>query len=195
MLARITIPCTLSVGTELGTMPEAGVIQDMGLQVIGNPGISNEHSRQDGDPQQEVGTPPSANSKETVVTPQQPLVLSEGLAPVPAKLVDKIIRGDFVDMAELLRDNLEVQRRGSGQEEVASTAQPKKGRREIPDLLSWVQCFGTYMAVVASKRPDRVRELLAYQTLIVREARRCGGKGWMEYDRYFRQQVVGNAAV
>ena len=83
--------------------------------MIGNPGTSNEHkhSHQDGDPQQEVGAPPSANSKETVVTPQQPFLLSEGLAPVLAKLVDKIIRGDFVDMAELLRDNLEVQRRGS----------------------------------------------------------------------------------
>ena len=96
---------------------------------------------------------------------------------MPVKLVDKIIRGHFVDMAELLQGYLEVQRRGSGQEHVASTAQPKQGRREIPDLLSLVQCFGTYMAVVASKRPDRVRELLVYQTLIVREARRCGGKG------------------
>ena len=51
------------------------------------------------------------------------------------------------------------------------------------------------MVVVASKRPDRVCELLVYQTLIVREARRCGGKDWLMYDRYFRQQVVGNAAA
>ena len=39
----------------------------------------------------------------------QPFVLSDGLAPVPAKLVARILRGKFVDMAELLRDNLEVQ--------------------------------------------------------------------------------------
>ena len=36
------------------------------------------------------------------------------------------------------------------------------------------------------------RKLLAYQTLIVREARRCGGKGWLVYDRHFQQQVVGD---
>ena len=111
---------------------------------------------------------------------------------MPAKLVDKIVRGE---LAELLRSNLEAQHRGVGQEQTASSSQPKQGRREIPDLLSWVQCFGTYLAVIASKHPERVRELLAYQTLIVREARRCGGKGWLTYDWYFRQQVVGNPAA
>ena len=62
----------------------------------------------------------------------------------------------------------------------------------VPDLLSWVQCFGTYVAIVTSKKPEKMRQLLAYQTLIVREARRCGGKGWLAYDSYFRQQAVGD---
>ena len=43
-----------------------------------------------------------------------PFLLSECLAPVPAKLVDKIVRGDYVDMAELLRDNKLLRRRGGG---------------------------------------------------------------------------------
>jgi hypothetical protein len=41
--------------------------------------------------------------------------------------------------------------------------------REIPDLLSWVQCFGTLVAIMTSKQPERMRHLLAYQTLIVLE--------------------------
>ena len=64
-------------------------------------------------------------------------------------------------------------------------------RREVPDLLSWVQCFSIYTAVVASKYPERVHKLMAYQTLIVREARRCGGKGWLSYDSSFCQQMAG----
>ena len=36
-----------------------------------------------------------------------PFILSEGLPPVPAKLVAKIQEGDYVDMVELLRDNME----------------------------------------------------------------------------------------
>ena len=38
----------------------------------------------------------------------KPFVLSEGLHPVPHKLAARIIRGEYIDMAELLRDNLEA---------------------------------------------------------------------------------------
>ena len=44
---------------------------------------------------------------------------------------------------------------------------------------------------MASKYPERVVHLLAYQTLIIREARRCGGRGWLSYDTIFRQQMIG----
>ena len=83
-------------------------------------------------------------------------------------------------MAELLRDNLEVQRCVSSQKQSsAQAAQSRSRRREVPDLLSWVSCFGTYMAVLTDKYPEKIKQLLAYQTLIVREARRCGGDGWL----------------
>ena len=68
------------------------------------------------------------------------------------------------------------------------TSQPN--RREVPDLLSWVQCFGMYAAVLCSSYPDKVQQLYAYQTMTVREARRCGGKGWLSYDQMFRQQAA-----
>ncbi len=35
-------------------------------------------------------------------------MFSEGLPPVPGELVGKILNGDFIDMAELLRDNIEA---------------------------------------------------------------------------------------
>lgn len=147
-----------------------------------------------------VGEEPSGSSKTTgdsVVpkAPEKPFILSEGLPPVPHKLAARIWRGEFIDMAELLRDNLEAQRRTSASQQPASASSTAKNRREVPDLLSWVQCFGTYMAVVTSKAPHRMKQLLAYQTLIVREARRCGGRGWLAYDSYFRQQVVGDESA
>ena len=40
-------------------------------------------------------------------------MVSEALPPVPARLVKKILKGDFADMVELLNDNAEVEgRRG-----------------------------------------------------------------------------------
>ena len=117
-----------------------------------------------------------------------PFTLGEGLPPVPAKLVAKILKGEFVDMVELLCDNMEAECRRPH----TSNGDPPSGssRREVPDLLSWIQCFGVYAAVVISKHPAKTKQLLAYQTMIVREARRCGGKGWLAYDSMFRQQAT-----
>ena len=64
--------------------------------------------------------------------------------------------------------------------------------RKIPDILSWTQCFGIYVSVIASKYPTCVPQMLAYQTTFLREARRCGGAGWYNYDSSFRQQAACN---
>ena len=140
------------------------------------------------------GAKEKAGTSKGAEQPPRPFLLSEGLPPVPAKLVGRILKGNFVDMAELLCDNLEAQRRGALHETgstSASSPTSSRHRREVPKLLSWVQCFSVYTAVVASKHPKRVQRLLAYQTLIVREARRCGRRGWLLYDVYFRQQMAG----
>ena len=101
---------------------------------------------------------------------------SDSFPPIPAKLVGKIVRGDFVDMAELLRDNIEAERRcGHGDEGSSrcgsSSSHRRPPRREVPDILSWCQCFGIYVSIVATKQPERVPKMLAYQAMLVREAR------------------------
>ena len=120
-----------------------------------------------------------------------PFILSETLPVVPAKLVRKILKGDFVDMAELLKDNIEAERR-----RCLSEAEGRQGhigqtlsRREVPDLMSWLQCFSMYASVICSKYPEKARELWAYQATIISEFRRCGGGGWRLYDSAFRQHI------
>ena len=182
-------------GDALGAMPDASVVQHLGLAVADEGPTPGE------EPGGELprGHPSTSSGATGAAGPQssgKPFILSEGLPPVPCKLVARILMGEFIDMAELLRDNLEAQRRASAVAQVgAAAASNAKSRREVPDLMSWVQCFGTYIAVVTSQFPHRIKELLAYQTLIVREARRCGGRGWLAYDSHFRQQVVGNEAA
>jgi hypothetical protein len=124
--------------------------------------------------------------------PEQPSILGEGLPTVPAKLAGRIHRGEFVKMAELLQDNIEAERwRGSVPDNTcAGGVEKARQQREVPDLLSWVQCFGVYACVVASKHPDKIREMMAYQTTIICEARRCGGAGWQGYDNMFRQHAT-----
>ena len=94
-----------------------------------------------------------------------PFVLSETLPVVPAKLVRKILSGEFVDMAELLKDNMEAERRrhSSNADAMQGHLGQPSARREVPDLMSWLQCFSSYAAVVCSKHPEKTRELWAYQ--------------------------------
>ena len=50
-----------------------------------------------------------AKGKKSLVKSLPPFKVGDGLPVVPPKLVAKIRRGEFVDMAELLKDNLDVE--------------------------------------------------------------------------------------
>lgn len=39
----------------------------------------------------------------------------------------------------------------------------------------WVKAFSTYIAIIVEAHPERVRDMLAYMWLIVREAQKFGG--------------------
>ena len=65
-----------------------------------------------------------------------PFLLSECLSPVLAKLVAKIIKGDYVDMAELLQDNIEAERQRATDSSAASPSTSQAHRREVPDFCS-----------------------------------------------------------
>lgn len=190
----IVVDVCLPSGDALGAMPDVSTIQQLGLPVAdGTPSVGMAAGGEPGAGQPSTSKAAGGTEPQSTI---KPFILSEGLPPVPHKLAARILKGEFIDMAELLRDNLEAQRRTSAAAQITATAPPApKSRREIPDLMSWVQCFGTYIAVVTSKFPHRIKELLAYQTLIIREARRCGGRGWLAYDSHFRQQVVGDESA
>ena len=196
MITGLCLPAA-GVGA-LGRMPEPGVVEELGLPVCSGEGGSQtaptlEIHQEEDLPVQEVEREQESHitGGRKAKTPDcQPFVFSEGFPPVPAKLVAKIISLEFVDMAELLRDNMEVERRKGVREEATNLG--KTPRREVPDILSWIQCFGIYVSVMASKYPERVQNMLAYQTTLVREARRCGGRGWLAYDTAFRQQAAAD---
>ena len=49
---------------------------------------------------------------------------------------------------------------------------------------------------VAVRTPDPATwDMLAYSRLLIREALRHGGSGWMEYDRVFRKQLSINPCL
>ena len=122
------------------------------------------------------------------------LSLSLASRPIPAKIVHQIRSGRFVEMRDLLDDNITVKRhfeelhRSMGMQLLQVTSKPKV--REVSTLPVWVCCYLTYLAVGTNDpvTPDR----LAYAVLLIREAMKHGGQGWIEYNRLFRQQAALN---
>ena len=122
----------------------------------------------------------------------QSLILSSALPPIPAKVVERIRAGSFVDLKEMLPDNVALLRR---LQETNVNTQVTSGAgsrmRDIRDPLTWAS---SYMAFVAARSNQaETRELLAYGMLILQLARKHGGLGWVAYDSQFRQQAAAGA--
>ncbi len=105
---------------------------------------------------------------------------------VPARIVRRILKGDFVDMAELSEENLEVELRRSLDGE-DSKPLPAHKLRPVADLLGWARVFCHYAGIVVRAHHSKAVDLWAYLAIVLSG----GDKGdwWRAYDSRFRQQV------
>ncbi len=114
-----------------------------------------------------IATMPPATSQ----AHQSLVSVGTGLPAIPKKLVEKILSGEYVDFCELPpmkgkgRPSPQV---GEGQIVVLHAADLASSKKAIPDLVTWLQCFSLYVAVVAAKQPGKVADLMAYQVLITK---------------------------
>ena len=123
----------------------------------------------------------------------QPFVVGPGFSPVPAKLVSQIVAGKFVELHELLPSNIvltepEPQVLFDGR--LVLTSPPKKPKRRIDDISTWLEAFSVYCLILVSYFPHRWKDLLQYQLLILRTYRQFSGRVWLSYDRAFRENAA-----
>ena len=118
--------------------------------------------------------------------------LGTGLPPVPKKLVTRIQAGEYVDMSELLPDRLGISAGPVAKDDKQSN---KPKRRQVTNILEWIQCFGIYTAVLNLKHPDRIQDLLGYQALIVEACTEYNCEAWLGYDRRFRQNAAASTST
>ena len=126
---------------------------------------------------------------------QQPFVVGPGFSLVPAKLVSQIVAGKFVELHELLSTNLvlnepEPQLLFDGRLVLTST--PKKPKRRVDDITSWLEAFSIYCLILSSHFPHRWKDLMQYQLLILRTHRQFAGRVWLAYDRAFREHAAAS---
>ena len=123
----------------------------------------------------------------------QPFVVGPGFSPVPAKLVSQIVAGKFVELHELLPANIimtepEPQLLFDGR--LVLTSSPKTPKWRIEDISSWLEAFSIYCLVLVSHFPNRWKDLLQYQLLILRTHCQFAGRVWLSYDRAFRENAA-----
>ena len=84
-------------------------------------------------------------------------------------------------MSELLPDHL-----GSADANVGDRRANKTKLSKVDNIIDWIQCFGIYIAVFSHSAPDRVADLLGYQSLIISASQYHRAGRWVVYDRRFR---------
>ena len=116
--------------------------------------------------------------------------LATSFSPIPSQLVHKIQAQEFVEMHELLPNNIAL---GEWLEALPNRPQTPKPveTRNVSSLLTWVLSFATYVAIVVDCRPSRVKDMMAYMRLIVREAMKHWGIGRATYDQVFHRNNTG----
>ena len=129
----------------------------------------------------------------------EPLIISPALPPIPARVVDRVQSGKFVDFKEFLADNVLLLQRlqelgmaGS----VAPAMQPLVSGsrlREVTDPVSWASCFLAFLATKVEHK--ETRELAAYGMIVLQLASKHQGAGWRSYDRQFRQHQAAGAGL
>ena len=109
-----------------------------------------------------------------------PFSLGPGHTPIPAKLVSKILTGQYVEFSDLNPENLDMPEQPqqcvtiAGQYVIPSpSAHPQK--KGVDNIVTWVECFVSYMSVITAHMPHRSRDLLAHLSLILRTSKRFGG--------------------
>ena len=136
--------------------------------------------------------PPS--SKPTAV------VITEGIPPIPARVLDRICKWEYIDLASLLEQqqdgasqNITVSQ--SGQLVVLDAGVVTRRSKPINDILTWLHVFSIYMAALVSSNSTSKEEaagLVAHLHLILQLAKDLGGSQWLAYDQHFREWAAAS---
>ncbi len=123
--------------------------------------------------------------------------VANGLPPIPKKIFEKIKNWQYVNLVELSTKS------AKGREEERQFLQQCDGKvlliqlmenikrksTEFYDIISWVEAYGTLVAIAGKSDSASIPELMAYMSKVIRAAR-VRGSQWQEYDRAYRRKAA-----
>ena len=129
----------------------------------------------------------------SVVDPPKPptVVVTEGIPPIPCRIVDRVRKWEYVNLADLLGDhNPDHLTIINGQVIAVTSAGTPRRSRTISDIMTWLQAFSILTAILVSSENTTREEaagLAAHSYLIIQLSRDLSGSQWLKYDQQFRE--------
>ena len=137
---------------------------------------------------------PSTSSPTLAPSVGKAFVVGQSYAPIPGKLVAEITSGAFVELADLLAENIRAQEAEPHTylDGKLLVAPAKKRVVEITDILTWIQAFTIYQWIFCSTYPSRWQDTTQYKLLILQTASQFPGPAWLNYDTAFRKDAAAS---
>ena len=110
---------------------------------------------------------------------------------LPKQIQDKITSHQYINLALLLKGNIELEELCSGgtlhlNEKGGLETRPKSSKNTIRNIDEWTDAFTIFASVYLSKFPAKNLEILKYMSIIREAATRYPVSAWCSYDQQFR---------
>ena len=131
---------------------------------------------------------------ELVASKQAKVWVGDGLPATLKKLHTHILNWKCVDLAEL-RPVGPLDKMNPVPDPQRFIIMPgmevtRAAKKSIEDILTWVQCFTTYVAILSTKFPEAVPDLMAYMLSIIWAYQKYEHPQWRNYNEAFRDKAA-----
>ena len=134
-------------------------------------------------------TPPTLS--ETPVSTA--VFMGDGMMPIPQKLINRILKLEFIEMQELLPENWPDFLSEDANKFYATFG--KKKAPHVTNILTWVECYSALVSVLSSAYPQYVPEFMSYMSFIIKCNKQFEGLGWCKYDRAYRHHAAATKSL
>ncbi len=116
-------------------------------------------------------------------------MVSDIFPPIPSRLVQQIRRWEFIELNQVLPDNLVQQPTIDPDFGDSSKKRDKKKLPPITDMCSWSLAMLLYAATIHAAYPHKTGEILVYIATIMQTSMSYPADACLAYDRIFRAQA------
>ena len=107
--------------------------------------------------------------------------------------MQRILQLEYIEMSELIPETW-----GLESENVSPCCH--QGRRQtrrgpVVDILLWLECYSSLVAVLATRFPGHIGDFMAYQRTILKASKNFEGTAWAIYDRCYRRQAAATKSL